>query len=139
MGGCVMISFTIPGEPRGKARARVTRWGTFTPEKTVNYEALIKQIYEYEAKGPMYEGPLKMSVIAYFEIPKSYSNKKRQAAIGRIIRPTKKPDADNIIKIVCDALNKIAYKDDTQIVELEFTKWYDDRPRVEVKLQEVVV
>jgi Holliday junction resolvase RusA-like endonuclease len=55
-----------------------------------------------------------------------------------IVRPTKKPDFDNIGKIICDALNKIAYDDDSQIVEANIYKVYADIPRVEVTLTEVV-
>lgn len=133
-----MISFEIPGPPQGKARARVTRWGTYTPDKTLNYEALVKQIYTYEAKGPIHEGPLKIHIHAYYEIPKSTSNKKQEAMLRGEILPTKKPDFDNIAKIICDALNKIAYHDDSQIVIASFQKKYSRVPRVEVILKEVV-
>lgn len=137
----MMIQFTIPGEPQGKARARTGKGFAYTPEKTVNYEALIKQIYVFEAlKGKpkgLIEKPVEMAILAFYGIPKSYSKGKLLAAQHNVIRPTKKPDADNIAKIVCDALNNVAYKDDTQVVKLTVEKYYSELPRVEVGLKEV--
>lgn len=136
-----MIRFTIPGEPQGKARARTGKGFAYTPEKTVNYEALIKQIYVFEAlegkpKG-LIEKPVEMAITAYYGIPKSYTKGKRLAAEHSIIRPMKKPDSDNIAKIIMDALNSVAYKDDTQVVRLTVDKYYADVPRVEVVIKEV--
>ena len=136
------MKFTIPGEPCGKARPRVVRNGNFsrayTPEKTVNYETLVKLEYQRQC-GDAYisEGGIHMSITARFAIPKSASKRKAQAMLDGVIRPTKKPDCDNIIKIVCDALNGIAYKDDAQIVSVSIEKRYSVMPSVEVALQEV--
>lgn len=131
-----MIRFTILGEPVSKQRPRVTKWGTYTPDKTVNYENLVKQLYISEGL-PQLVGELEIEVVAYFVIPKSISKKKRDQMNKGIIRPTKKPDLDNIIKIISDALNTIAYHDDSQIVKATIEKYYSDNPRVEVVLQEV--
>jgi len=126
------MKFTIPGEPVGKGRPRVTKWGAYTPEKTVLYENLVKTCYD----GKLHEGELIMSVEAYYQIPKSTS--KRTAELMRLetIRPTKKPDCDNVLKIIADALNGIAYKDDSQIVDARVQKFYSDNPRVEVVIEE---
>lgn len=130
-----MIQFTIPGEPQGKARAKVTKWGTYTPEKTVLYENLIKLMFAQTNNTVIETGkPIEMTVRAYFEIPKSYTKGKKLAAEHNIIRPTKKPDADNILKVVSDALNETAYKDDTQIVRAVVEKYFSDNPRVEVEI-----
>jgi Holliday junction resolvase RusA-like endonuclease len=119
-----MITFTIPGEPQGKARARVVRMGnftrTYTPEKTVNYENLIKYTYMNDTFNILNTEPLKMTIIAYYSIPKSTSKKKTTEMLEGKLRPTKKPDFENVAKVVSDALNKIAYNDDTQIVEALF-------------------
>jgi Holliday junction resolvase RusA-like endonuclease len=48
------------------------------------------------------------------------------------LRPVKKPDMDNVLKVVADALNSVAYRDDTQIVDCQLRKFYDKQPRVEV-------
>lgn len=108
------MKFTIPGEPCGKARPRVVHNGNFsrayTPEKTVNYETLVKLEYQRQC-GDAYisEGGIHMNIVARFAIPNSASKRKAVSMADGAIRPTKKPDCDNIIKIVCDALNGIAY------------------------------
>jgi Holliday junction resolvase RusA-like endonuclease len=71
---------------------------------------------------------------AFFSIPKSTSKTKREKMLSGEIRPTKKPDWDNIGKVVCDALNKLAYGDDSGIVDGRVQKFYSDEPRVEVEL-----
>ena len=140
-----MITFIIPGTPQGKARARTFKnkktgkTVTTTPDNTVLYENLIKIMFK-QAKGIMIEEgkPVYMSVTAFFDIPKSYTKGKRLAATHNIIRPTKKPDADNILKVVADALNGLAYKDDTQIVSAMVVKNFtEDEPRVVVTVGEI--
>lgn len=130
------VSITIPGKPLGKQRARVTRWGTYTPKQTVNYETLIKQLYIVK-ELPKLEGYLKIDIDAYFEIPKSTSKTNRERMVNGEMLPDKKPDLDNIQKIICDALNGIAYDDDKQIVKAVINKWYAADPRVEIRILEV--
>ena len=124
--------FIIPGEPTGKARPRVTKWGAHTPEKTVLYENLVKTVYN----GKLHEGYIEMNVTAFYSITKSASKKKHEQMLSGEIRPTKKPDCDNVLKIIADALNKVAYNDDAQIVRATVEKYYSDVPRVEVEIKE---
>lgn len=131
------IKLLIPGEPVAKGRPRVTKWGTYTPEKTKNYETLVKELYFMKHGQTLLEGELSIEVKAYFKIPKSTSKKKRKSMIDKCIRPTKKPDIDNILKIIGDALNDIAYKDDKQIVKASIEKYYSEEPRVELEIKEV--
>ena len=84
-----------------------------------------------------FQGPLKLTITAYFPIPSSASKKKKELMLAGIIRPTIKPDWDNIGKIVTDALNHLAYDDDKQIVEAIVRKLYSDEPRVEIEIEEV--
>lgn len=133
-----MRIFTVPGKPLGKQRPRVLKTGiTYTPAKTVNYENFVKQIYfvEHRDKKPL-EGPVRMKIRAYLSIPKSTSKKKREAMMRGEIRPTKKPDWDNMGKIITDALNGIAYGDDKQVVSCLVEKFYSDMPRVQVEIGE---
>jgi Holliday junction resolvase RusA-like endonuclease len=134
-----MISFTIPGEPQGKARARTGKGFAYTPEKTVLYENFIKIMYEKTKCAVFFNKniPLEMHIKAYYKIPKSTSLIKYSDMHRGVIRPTKKPDWDNVGKVVSDALNGIAYHDDTQIVRATVEKWYSDIPRVEIEIREV--
>lgn len=134
------VRFTVEGEPVGKGRPRFARQGnyvrTYTPDKTVIYENLVKIMYKSAARGKRFEEgtPLSLAVNAYFGIPKSTSKKKRQEMIDGIIKPLKKPDMDNIVKIIADSLNGVAYHDDTQIVICCVQKRYSENPRVEIMI-----
>lgn len=135
------VTFEIPGEPMGKQRPKFRSTGkfvqTYTPDKTVNYETLVKELYAIN-QYPMLQGELSVEVTAYLTIPESASQKKKDQMKNGDIHPTKKPDLDNILKIICDALNKIAYKDDAQIVSAHVYKVFAvERPFVRVKIREV--
>lgn len=135
------VIFTIPGEPQGKGRPRFARAGsyvrTYTPDKTAAYENLVKLEYERQCKERFPDNAmLDMRIVAYYGVPKSASKKKRRAMLSNEIRPTKKPDMDNITKVIADSLNQVAYKDDTQIVDAQVRKFYSEDPRVVVIIQE---
>lgn len=139
-----MINFSIPGPPQGKARPRVVRAKsgmslTYTPDKTVRYEELVRLRYKAAANGFKFPDGAQVCVqiTARFPIPKSKSKKAKAQMLQGKIKPTKKPDSDNIIKIICDALNGIAYKDDAQVVLTQAGKEYSDDPRTDVRMWEV--
>ena len=119
------VEFFIP-EIRGKGRPRLTRNGhAFTDEKTRNYENLVKLLAMdamEKAGAQTTDKPVKATINAYFEIPKSYTKKKVQAIINGEIKPAK-PDLDNIIKCI-DGCNKIIFKDDVQVYSITATKSY---------------
>lgn len=135
------INFTVMGEPKGKGRPRFCRntGHAITPKDTVNYETLVKMEYTQACGEQMFpdDAMLDMRIKAYYSIPKSASKKRHAAMLDGDIRPTKKPDMDNVIKIIADALNKIAYRDDTQIVDCQVRKFYSEKPRVEVMIQTI--
>lgn len=134
-----MIEFEILGEPCAKGRPRFRSVGKYVkpynPEKTTNYENLVKLSFINSGCEPILEDePLCAEMIFYMSIPKSASKKKCNLMLQGSIRPLKKIDLDNGIKIILDALNKVAYNDDKQIVEVSASKFYSDKPRVEVKI-----
>ena len=86
-------------------------------------------------KQPL-QGPLAVNVTALMPVPASWSNKKRDAALAGTIRPTGRPDCDNIFKVV-DALNKIVWLDDAQIVEARAVKFYSESPALRIEVQPV--
>ena len=133
------MKIVIPGEARGKQRPRMsTKTGiAYTPKKTVLYENWVKECYCISKDKKHLTGAIKSEIKVYMGIPKSVSKKKREEMIEGKIRPTKKPDIDNICKIILDSLNGLAYDDDKQIVDCWVEKWYGEEPRVEVTLSEV--
>ena len=132
-----MIDFTIDGLPVAKGRPRVTRNGTYTPAKTKNYEKLVQLYFNNQYKGDPLEGPLRLTIDFYMYIPKNTSKKRRKLKNNKAILPTKKPDFDNLTKSITDALNKLAYKDDNQIVEAHIFKYYSDNPKAVVKIETI--
>jgi Holliday junction resolvase RusA-like endonuclease len=131
------MTIFVPGDPVGKERPRHDprhpERRPHTPEKTKTYEEKVKWCF-LQAHGEMIDGPVRLRVVAYFGIPSSAS-KKRQALMrdGKIL-PTKKPDEDNILKVVQDALSGLAYKDDAYVVTGCCTKKYGD-PGVFVEIE----
>lgn len=133
------ITFTIPGEPVAKGRARsFVRNGHvahYTPEKTARYENLVK-LAAQQAMGDMApaEGAVALIVRAFMGIPTSWSQKKQRAAALGEITPTKRPDLDNIVKAIKDGANGVTWKDDSQVVDVRASKRYGT-PRVEVEVR----
>ena len=131
-----MINLVIPGEPTAKARPRFSKWGTYNTKKTMDYEKLVKDIYML-SEQEFLQGEIIAVIECYFKVPSSVSKVNRLAMLSNITRPVKKPDIDNLAKICLDGLNGLAYKDDSQIVDLRVRKWYSDNPRVIINLQRV--
>ena len=142
------VSFVVPGPPVGKGRPRfgVRRskdGGAYvsvrTPDKTVIYENQVKLEYREQTGGFKFPdgAMLEIEIEAYFSIPKSASKKKRAEMLTGDIRPTKKPDMDNVLKAIADALNGIAYHDDSQIVRAVVDKFYDAAPRAIITISEI--
>ena len=137
----MQIKFTVLGEPQGKGRPKFSRQGgfvkTYTPDKTVLYENLIRTEYLRQCSGQRFadKEPLAMKIWAYYSIPASASKKRQSAMEAGEIRPVKKPDADNIIKVVADSLNQVAYRDDADLVKVELEKFYSRQPRIEVEIK----
>jgi Holliday junction resolvase RusA-like endonuclease len=140
------IHLIIQGEPvaQGRPRAGKIQRGRnrgqtilYDPEKSKDYKLYLKFAASQQAPEKPLEGPLQLVVHIYRSIPTSFSKKKQAAAEAGEIRPTTKPDADNYLKGVSDALNKIIWKDDSQIVSATVEKWYSQQPRTEVIVQKI--
>ena len=134
------IAFSIPGEPQGKVNMRPIRQGSHlslcNTRHNENYMSLVRDaFYKTGATKIPDNHRVYLEIIAYFQIPKSISKKKREKMLIDAIRPTKKPDCDNISKVICDALNGIAFHDDSMIVGLEVEKFYSENPCVDVTIR----
>ena len=131
-----ILRFTIPGKPMGKQRPRITRAGhAFTPSETVSYENLVKICFlEVYPDWIPTSSEITMHVFAEFPIPASWPKKKKQQALDGKIHP-RKPDWDNIGKIISDGLNAVAYVDDAQIYLCTVYKRYSETPKVGVLIE----
>ncbi|PTU70778.1 RusA family crossover junction endodeoxyribonuclease [Chromobacterium haemolyticum] len=137
------ISFFVPGAPVGKGRPKVSSRGgqfaqMYTPEKTANYESLIAlAAQEAMAGNPLIAGPADVEISMFLPVPTSWSKKKQAAALQGQVYPTKKPDADNVIKAIFDGINGVVWVDDVQACDIVVRKRYADKPGVEVTVREI--
>lgn len=135
----MVYEFEVIGEIKGKARPRMNTYTgkAYTPIETKDYENLIKQYFKI--KYPRYiefEGRVAVTIMAYIKIPKNTTKKDIKKIEEGSLSPTKKPDIDNIVKIVLDALNKMAFKDDNQITRLSVEKIYSEEEKIYIKIEE---
>jgi Holliday junction resolvase RusA-like endonuclease len=135
-----MIQFTVLGEAvaQGRPRAGKTRTGRtvlYDPQKSRDYKKYVRLVASQHAPKELLDGPLAMRVKVYKPSLKSFSKKNKEAAEKGELRPITKPDLDNYIKGIKDACNKVIWKDDSQIVDLQVSKFYSEKPRVEVMIE----
>lgn len=137
-------TFTVWGKIRGKGRPRAFGRGKFTTIYTAKedklYESQIAGAYINDCgnPAPFGEVPLVLDVMVYFEVPQSFSEKKRFEALNGAILPTKAPDADNILKSIMDALNGKAYPDDKFIMDVKIAQRYDESEKMVVTIREFI-
>lgn len=134
------IHFTIPCIPTGKGRPRAFvrngRVATYTPTKTEQAErSFLALAAPYRPATPL-DGPLSLFVVAVFEVPQSYSRKRRERCLAGQELPAKKPDCSNIVKLIEDAMNGVFYRDDAQLVDVHIVKRYGDAASISVELRE---
>ncbi len=131
--------FEVPGKIKGKGRPRVNSYTgiVYTPTNTKDYEYLVEQYFMLKyPKFKLLEGRVAVNIIATFNIPKTVKKQELEKMLENDISPTKKPDIDNIVKIILDALNKFAFKDDNQITKLNVEKIYGLEEKVFIEIQE---
>lgn len=126
-----MTRFTVPGEPQGWMRSGHAGKRHYTPSQMAGYQNSVRWMAK-AAGARMIDGAVTLEVIAFLAIPKSATKSRRAAMLAGDEFPTKKPDLDNIVKNLKDALTGIAWRDDVQVVSLIADKRWSDDPRVEV-------
>lgn len=134
-----IIRFEIPGEAQAQMRPRATTINgqvrMYDHKKSRNYKSYVQEVAAPHMPDKPIEGPIEMKVTVYKGLLKSFNKKKRQEALDGILLPTSRPDADNLAKSFMDALNGMAYKDDSQIVTLIAEKRYAEEPYVFIEIQ----
>ena len=130
-----MFTFTVAGVPKGKARPRFWNGRAVTPATTREYEQEVA--WSAKAGGVrVLDGPIVLDVIATFPIAESWSKAKKEQALAGQLPHLSRPDADNVLKIVCDSLNGIAWKDDAQVVDARVRKKYGSIPELMINLKQ---
>lgn len=122
----LIASFTVDGEPISKSRARFTKRGSktfaYTPEKTKAGEQRVAWAYRAVAKGVPSD-----TEIAY-RVEAEFYNGTRQ-----------RRDVDNMVKLILDGLNGVAWVDDDQVMQIEARKSYVPKPdaRTDVRVYRI--
>ena len=111
----MIYAATVFGEVLGKPRPRVTRHGAYTPRKFADYENRIAAEFRKQLPKPL-KGPVSLKVTVQRILPKSRPKKTASEP------DTFRPDLDNILKLVMDALNGVAYIDDNQVTSVQAEK-----------------
>jgi Holliday junction resolvase RusA-like endonuclease len=123
------LTITIPGPIKGKQRPRATRQGrVYTPAATVNAEAWVRACAVEQVGNPCLDGALTLRADITVPVASSWPKKRTEQALSGALRPTGKPDADNVLKLLSDALNGVVWRDDAQLVEVMVTKRYGEKP-----------
>jgi len=110
------ISFVIEGTPVGKARPRVTKFGTYTPKKTLTIEKYVRLLAANEYKGPPWKGPVKIEISVVYRRPKRLPKGREW--------PSCRPDGDNVEKLILDSLNGLVYTDDSNVIQMSWSRRY---------------
>ncbi|MBS5368323.1 MAG: RusA family crossover junction endodeoxyribonuclease [Coprobacillus cateniformis] len=130
------LVFEVPGKVRGKGRPRFMRnRHTYTDSKTVEYERLIKASY-LKHTNYVSQNSIRMSMYVCFAPNKTDTKKNKVLKLLNKLWPSKKPDVDNVIKVVLDALNKVAYSDDTQVNEINVIRHWSEEDKLVICLSE---
>ena len=131
---------TVKGSLHGKDRPRFNRdtGAVYTPKQTREYEELVAWCYKMQGGRHWLDQPVEVEIIAYFGAPKVSKKRRLLMLLGKLF-PLIKPDADNIAKIILDALNGVAYNDDKQVTDLIVRKRYAEEPRLLVMVDRHMV
>lgn len=132
------MTFEVPGEPRGKGRPRFSQTGhAYTDSETRAYENKIIAYYRKAYGGFKWPDTafIRIKVTAHYPIPKKTTKAALAAMQAGTLPPSRKPDIDNVLKVVLDALNGVAYKDDSRVVCVEAEKIYSHTPKLVIDIK----
>src|SRR5690606_32104823 len=135
------IEFTVYGEPVAQGRPRATtingRVKMYDPKKSSEYKNYIRLVASQYAPTELLDGLLQLDVKIYKPTLKSFSKKKKALSEQGILRKTTKPEHDKDVKAIKNALKNVIWKDDSQVVDLQVSKFYSEKPRIEVKIKQI--
>ena len=138
------LCIELLGEAVAQGRPRMTTINghprAYDPAKSRTYKATLALLASQamrERKLDLCTDAVALTVIQLKAIPKSMTKKKRQDAMFGTLRPTTKPDLDNVIKAVMDAFKMVVWRDDSQVVDIRASKFYADAPLIRIIIETV--
>jgi len=120
---------TVPGKPVGKGRPRFAHGRTYTPRETTLAENAIRIAWEEAGALRLPDGPVLLRVVIAVERPQSHFRRDGSLSAEGLRNPEphrRKPDLDNAVKLVMDALNGRAWRDDVQVIGVEARRLWAD-------------
>lgn len=117
----------INTRPIPKARPRLSKFAVYTPKKTADYEKLIAYEWKRRYKDLILKGAVKLDLLFCFKKVKSCKKDYH----------TQRPDIDNLEKAILDGLNKTAFVDDCQVVEMKSQKVFSDVDKIVITVTEM--
>ncbi|MCG7406750.1 RusA family crossover junction endodeoxyribonuclease [Paenibacillus sp. ACRRX] len=137
-----MINFTIYGDPVAQGRPKFSTAGgsakAYDPKKSRDFKDYVKLAASEYAPKELLTDPLRLEIVFYRITPKSLSKKKASDAENGLLLPTTKPDIDNYLKGVKDALNGVIWRDDSCITDVVMSKRYSSRPRIVISISKAI-
>lgn len=134
-----VLKIEIPGDVQAQQRPKFSRYGNNVsvrdPKESKDYKSFVRLVASQVAPDTLITEEIRLRIDVYRKIPKSFSKKKHQQAVDGELRPTTKPDIDNLAKGIKDGLSKVIWHDDSQVTELVARKLYSDNPRAEVTIE----
>ena len=130
------VELELRGVPKSRPRFNTYTGRAITDKKTKDFEQTVAWLYKSNGGKYFKDKNIRMRVEFHFEVPKSYTKKKKEEALNGIVRPTRS-DIDNLLKSVQDGLNGIAYLDDRTICEISAIKKYSDKDRIVIGIEEI--
>ena len=129
------MTLFIEIKPKPAPRPRVTKNNTYNDEDYTSYKEVIALAYTAKYGKSLNTDPFTMKLDFFFQIPKSWSKRKKENAKWH----TSRPDTDNLVKGICDALNGIAYKDDSQVCYMQARKQYAAMNGIRIEIEELKI
>lgn len=129
------ITLEVLGNPKAQKRHRQGKFGTYDPDSEAK-KGFLTTVQSMAPKAPI-TGPVELIIYFRFPRPKHHYGTGKKSSVLKENAPdmhTSKPDVDNLIKFVTDALNGIYWKDDSQVTQVTAAKFYSDKPRTEITI-----
>lgn len=120
-------SLEINARPIPKQRPRLSKLAVYTPKKTADYEKLIAYEWKRRYKDLILKNAVKLDLLFCFKKAKSCKKDYH----------TQRPDIDNLEKAILDGLNKTAFVDDCQVVEMKSQKVFSDTDKILITVTEL--
>jgi len=126
---CRVFGYPVPqGRPRFARAGRFV--STYDPPESLDWKRTVQAQVIAAGPGAPMEGPLALRLVFILLRPKSIPKKR--------LFPTVKPDVDNLVKAIKDAMSGVVYRDDAQIVVLYGAKEYGEQPGVDIEVRELM-